>query len=72
MKHQHHFETTAEQTAQARALIVEVYRTVQILNSAISAEQDQAEVYDHFPVEYPTHVRTGSAPRQSHGYHRRA
>jgi hypothetical protein len=47
MKHQHHFETTAaQQTTPARALIVDVYRTIQVLNIATTAEQDRAEVCD--------------------------
>jgi hypothetical protein len=47
MKHQHHFETTAaQQTTPARALIVDVYRPIQVLNIATTAEQDRAEVCD--------------------------
>jgi hypothetical protein len=66
MKHQHHFETTAaRQTTRARALIVDVYRTAQILNIATTAEQDRAEVCDRFLVEYPTHARELEARRDN-------
>ena len=58
MKHQRQFETTAsQQTAQTRALIADLYRIVQILNSAIAAEEKRARVFDRLQAEYPTHAR---------------
>ena len=66
MKHQYHFETTtSREAAQTRTLIADLDRIVQILNSEIAAEEEQAGVFDCFQAEYPMHVRALAARRDN-------
>jgi hypothetical protein len=63
---QHHFETTASrETAQTRTLIADLDRIVQILNSVIAAEEEQARIFDRFQAEYPMHARQLAARRDN-------
>ena len=66
MKHQHHFETTASrEAAQTKALIADLDRIVQILDDAISAEEELAGVSDHSQADYPMHARQMAARRDN-------
>jgi hypothetical protein len=65
MKHQRHFETTASrEAARTRTLIADLDRIVQILNSEIAAEEEQAGVFDRFQAEY-LHARELAARRDN-------
>ena len=55
MKHQRHFgsATLSRETVQTRSLIADIARIVQILDSNIAAEEEQARVFDPSQAEYP-------------------
>jgi len=66
MKHQRHFETTASQeAAQTRTLIADLDRIVEIINEAITAEEERAGVFDRFQADYPMHARALAARRDN-------
>jgi hypothetical protein len=64
MKHQRHFGSTtpAREALQTRILIADIHRVVQILNGDITAEEEQARIFDRSQVEYP---RTLAARRDN-------
>jgi hypothetical protein len=55
MKHQCQFEATSCQEA-TRALIAGFNRTVQLLNSAITAEESQIGIFDRLQAENPSYA----------------
>jgi len=67
MKHQRHFGSTtpAREALQTRILIADINRVVQILNGDITAEEEQARVFDRSQVEYPMLARTLAARRDN-------
>ncbi len=66
MKHQRHFgTTTSREAAQTKALIADLGRIVQILDDAISAEEELAGVSDHSQADYPMHARQMAARRDN-------
>jgi hypothetical protein len=67
MKHQRHFGSTtpAREALQTRILIADIHRVVQILNGDITAEEEQARIFDRSQVEYPMLARTLAARRDN-------
>jgi hypothetical protein len=67
LKHQRHFEpgNRSREALQTRTLIADIHRIVQILNSDIAAEEEQATVFDRSQVEYPMLARTLTARRDN-------
>jgi hypothetical protein len=67
MKHQHHFEShgPSREALQTRTLIADIDRVVQILNSDIAAEEQQAGVFDRRQAEYPMLARALAARRDN-------
>jgi hypothetical protein len=67
MKHQRHFESHApsREALQTRTLIADIYRVVQILDSDIAAEEQQAGLFDRCQAEYPMLARTLAARRDN-------
>src|ERR1700709_2548801 len=48
---------SSREALQTRTLIADIDRVVQILNSDIAAEEQQACIFDRSLAEYPTHAR---------------
>ena len=67
MKHQRHFGTAApsREAVQTRSLIADIGRIVQILDTDIAAEEEQARVFDPLQAEYPMLARTMAARRDN-------
>ena len=67
MKHHRHFgsATPAREALQTRVLIADINRVVQILDSDIAAEEEQARIFDRSQVEYPMLARTMAARRDN-------
>jgi hypothetical protein len=67
LKHQRHFElgNRSREALRTRTLIADIDRIVQILNSDIAAEEEQARVFDRSQVEYPMLARTLTARRDN-------
>jgi hypothetical protein len=67
MKHQRHFErkSPCREALQTRILIADIGRVVQILNSDIAAEEEQAGIYQRSEPEYPSIARTLVARRDN-------
>jgi len=67
MKHQPHFgkATPAREALQTRLLIADINRVVQILDSDIAAEEEQARVFDRSRIDYPFLARTLVARRDN-------
>jgi hypothetical protein len=67
MKRQLHFGsvTPAREELQTRALIADINRIVQILDSDIAAEEEQARIFDRTRAEYPILARTMAARRDN-------
>jgi hypothetical protein len=57
--------TPAREALQTRVLIADINRVVQILDSDIAAEQEQARIFDRSQVEYPMLARTMAARRDN-------
>jgi hypothetical protein len=59
VKHQRHCEygNRSREVLQTRTLIADIDRIVQILNSDIAAEENQAHIFDRSKAEYPIHAR---------------
>jgi septation ring formation regulator EzrA len=68
MKHQRHIDASSaalREARQTRTLIADINRIVQILNSDITAEEQQAGVFDTSQAEYPLLVRTLATRRDN-------
>jgi hypothetical protein len=67
MKHQRHFEygSRSREALQARSLIADIDRVVQILDSDIAAEEEKAGVFNRSQAEYPMLARTLAARRDN-------
>jgi hypothetical protein len=67
MKHERHFDrrTRSHEALQTRMLIADIDRVVQIVDSDIAAEEQQAGVFDHRQAEYPMIARTLTTPRDN-------
>jgi hypothetical protein len=67
MKHQRHFgrATPARDALQTKELIADINRVVQILDSDIAAEEEQAGIFDRSRIEYPMLARTLGARRDN-------
>jgi hypothetical protein len=66
MNQQRHSNTTASQeVAKTKALINDLFRIVQILDDAIKAEEELAEVFDPHQAQYPMHARKLAARRNN-------
>src|ERR1700722_6798567 len=67
MKHMRHFgrATPAREALQTRALIADINRVVQILDSDIAAEEERAQIFDRSQGEYPMLARTLAARRDN-------
>jgi hypothetical protein len=67
MKHQRHFGSaaTSREALQIGELIAGLDRIVQILNSDIAAEEEQAKVFDRSQPEYPMLARTLAVRRDN-------
>jgi hypothetical protein len=67
MKHQRHFEygNRSREVLQTRTLIADIDRIVQILNSDIAAEEEQARIFDRSQAEYPILARALAARRDN-------
>ena len=67
MKHQYHFESLNvwRETTQTKGLIADIDRIVQILNSDIASEEEQAHVFERSKPEYPMLARTLAARRDN-------
>jgi hypothetical protein len=67
MTHKLHFgsATPAREALQTKALIADINRIVQILDSDIAAEEKQARVFDRSQAEYPMLARTMAARRDN-------
>ncbi|SHI07086.1 hypothetical protein [Bradyrhizobium erythrophlei] len=67
MKHQRHFGTAtpSREAVQTRSLIADIGRIVQILDTDIAAEEEQARVFDPSQAEYPMLARTMAARRDN-------
>jgi hypothetical protein len=67
MKHQYHFESlnVSRETAQTKGLIADIDRIVQILNSDIASEEEQAGIFDCSRPEYPILARSLTARRNN-------
>jgi hypothetical protein len=66
MKHQLHFEaTTSREAVKTRTLVKDLNRIVEILNDAITAEEERAGAFDPLRAEYPMHAREMAARRDN-------
>lgn len=67
MKQQRHFEnaTASREAVQTRRLIADLDRIVQIIDSDITSQEEQARVFDRSQVEYPMLARTLAARRDN-------
>jgi len=67
MKHECHFDrrSPSHEALQTRILIADINRVVQILDSDIAAEEQQAGVFDHRQAEYPMLARTLTTRRDN-------
>ena len=68
MKHQRRIDASAaalKEARQTRRLIADIDRVVQILNSDIAAEEEQAQIFDRAHVEYPLLARGLAARRDN-------
>jgi hypothetical protein len=67
MKHRRHFGTAtpSRELIQTRSLIADIGRIVQILDTDIAAEEEQARVFDPSQAEYPMLARTMAARRDN-------
>jgi hypothetical protein len=67
MKHQRHFGSTTppREALRTRILIADINRVVQILDSDIAAEEEQARVFDRSKVGYPMLARALAARRDN-------
>jgi hypothetical protein len=68
MKHQRHIDASTNalrEARQTRTLIADIGRIVQILDSDIAAEEEQARVFDPAQAEYPMLARTLTARRDN-------
>jgi hypothetical protein len=67
MKHQRHFEygNRSREELQTRSLIADIDRIVQIIDSDIVAEEENASVFDNSQAEYPMLARTLAARRDN-------
>jgi hypothetical protein len=67
MKHRRHFgsATPARDALQTKELIADINRVVQILDSDIAAEEEQARVFDRSRFDYPILARTLAARRDN-------
>jgi septation ring formation regulator EzrA len=67
MKHQRHFDNgdPSREARQTRMLIADIDRVLQILDSDIANEEQQAGVFDHCLAEYPMLARTLAARRSN-------
>jgi hypothetical protein len=67
MKHQRHFGSAnpARDALQTKELIADINRVVQILDSDIAAEEEQARVFDRSRFDYPILARTLAARRDN-------
>jgi hypothetical protein len=67
MKHQRHFEhgDRSREVLQTRSLIADIDRVVQIIDSDIAAEEENASVFDKSQAEYPMLARTLAARRDN-------
>jgi hypothetical protein len=68
VKHQRHIDANAaalREARQTRRLIADIDRIVQILNSDIAAEEEQAGIFDRSDVEYPMIARTLAGRRDN-------
>jgi hypothetical protein len=67
MKHQRHFDqgNRSREALKTQTLVADIERVVQILDSDISAEEEQARVSDRSQAEYPMLARTLAARRDN-------
>jgi hypothetical protein len=67
MKQLRHFDRRppSREAIQTRILIADIDRVVQILNSDIAAEEQQAAVFDRCQAEYPMLARNLAARRDN-------
>jgi hypothetical protein len=68
VKHQRQIDASAavvKEVWQTRTLIADIERIVQILNSDIAAEEEQARIFDPSQVEYPMVARALAARRDN-------
>jgi septation ring formation regulator EzrA len=68
VKHQRHIDASAvtlREARQTRRLIADIDRIVQILDSDIAAEEEQARIFDRCQVEYPMLARTLAVRRDN-------
>lgn len=69
MKHQYHFESANDvalrEVARISALISDLDRVVQILDSHIATEEERAGVSDPFEAAYPILARTLATRRDN-------
>jgi len=66
VKHQRQIDAQAiKEVTQTRRLIADINRIVQILDSDIAAEEQQAGVFDPCHAEYPVLARTLAARRDN-------
>jgi len=67
MKHQRHFEygNPSREELQTRSLIADIDRIVQIIDSDIAAEEENASVFDRSQAEYPMLARSLAARRDN-------
>jgi hypothetical protein len=72
MKQQRHFgsATPTRDALQTKELIADINRVVQILDSDIAAEEEQARVFDRSRLLSDPRKDVGRAPGQSSGHHR--
>jgi septation ring formation regulator EzrA len=64
MKHQRHIDASSAALRTAK-LIADIDRVVQILNSDITAEEQQAGVFDSSRAQYPLLARTLATRRDN-------
>jgi len=61
-----HFENaTAREAAQTRTLIADLERIVQIIDSDIASQEEQAPVFDRSQADYPIVAKTLAARRDN-------
>jgi hypothetical protein len=67
MKHQLHIEnaTASREAVQTRTLIADLDRIVEIINSDIAAQEEQAPEFDRSQAEYPMLARSLAARRDN-------
>ena len=65
MKHQFNDRDFSREALQTRTLIADIDRVVQIINSDIAAEEQQAGVFDFRHADYPMLARTLAARRDN-------